>query len=215
MAAEFPNLEVLDNALARERLAVLRDRHTDTAAFKRTIRDLGRVMAVCMAADLPERRETIETPMEEMEAPRLAAVPVLVPILRAGLGLAAGFEDILPGALFGHVGVYRDESRDPPRPVEYYKNFPALKGRPVWIIDPMLATGHSMAYAVTLARKAGADPDRIRCACVIAAPEGVRVMAEEHPQVKILTAGLDRELNALAYICPGLGDAGDRNYGTD
>jgi uracil phosphoribosyltransferase len=158
--------------------------------------------------------QKIETPICGMDAPVLKnEPPVIVPILRAGLGMSAGLSQLMPEAQIGHIGLYRDAETK--QPVEYLVRLPHLKGREVILVDPMLATGYSAAYAIGLLMRHGAAPANIRMMVLVAAPEGVRAVAKAWPDVKIFTAALDERLNENAYIVPGLGDAGDRMFGTE
>ena len=162
---------------------------------------------------LPLTTTRITTPLAEMEAPILSGrKPVIVSILRAGLGMAEGVHELIPNAREGHIGLYRDPETK--RPVEYYSKLPEPTGRLVILVDPMLATGHSVSYAIDLLNRHGYAGQNIRLMVLVAAPEGVRQVEKEHPQVQIFTAALDEKLNENAYIVPGLGDAGDRLFGT-
>ena len=207
-----PNLTVLDHPLIRHKLTLLRKRETSTGGFRRVAREIGLLLGYEAMRDLPLEMVPIETPLEPMLAPMIAGKKLcLVSILRAGQGLLDGMLDLVPSARVGHVGLYRDPHTLVP--VEYYVKLPEdVADRLVILVDPMLATGHSAAAAVDRVREAGVT--RIRFACLIAAPEGVAAMAEAHPDVPVFTCGLDRGLDEHAYIRPGLGDAGDRLFGT-
>jgi uracil phosphoribosyltransferase len=206
-------LTILDHALARHLLAELRDRTTPPEAFRRILGRLGALLAMEALRRLPETTRRVETPLEPMDHPVLAApVPVLVPILRAGLGLLEGAASVLPEAPVGHVGLVRNE--ETLRPAEYLRRLPHdLPARGALLLDPMLATGGSASAAVRVLKEAGAS--RVALLVVVAAPEGAARMAAEHPEVPVLAAALDRGLNGVGYILPGLGDAGDRCFGTE
>ncbi len=206
------NLTIVDHPLVQHKLTLMRERATSTAVFRQLLREISQLLAYEVTRDLPLTRVHIDTPLMEMEAPRLAGKKLaLVSILRAGNGLLDGVLELIPSARVGFVGLYRDEATL--QPVQYYFKVPTeLAERRVIVLDPMLATGNSSAAAVTLLKGAGATD--IRFLCLLAAPEGVARMAEAHPDVPIITAALDTRLNDKGYILPGLGDAGDRMYGT-
>jgi uracil phosphoribosyltransferase len=203
---------VCDHPLVQHKLTLLRDRETSTMGFRRIAGEISLLMAYELTRDLPLEMVEIDTPMEAMIAPQIAGKKLcLVTILRAGSGILEGMLDIVPAARVGHVGLYRDP--DTLRPVEYYLKLPEdVAQRLVIVVDPMLATGHSAAAAVARIKQAGAT--HIRFACLIAAPEGIAAFHDQHPDVPIYTASIDRELDEDGYIRPGLGDAGDRIYGT-
>ncbi|NKW78761.1 uracil phosphoribosyltransferase, partial [Rhodobacteraceae bacterium R_SAG7] len=194
------------------KLTIMRDKATSTYEFRQLLRELTQLLAYEVTRELPLTTTTIETPMEEMEAPILAGKKLaLVSILRAGNGMLDGVLELVPSARVGFVGMYRDE--ETLEPVQYYFKVPQqISDRMVIAVDPMLATGNSSVAAVDLLKKAGAN--NIRFLCLLASPEGVARMKEAHPDVKIITASLDRGLNEKGYIMPGLGDAGDRMFGT-
>jgi len=204
---------VLDHALCRHLLAELRDRHTPPEAFRQLLGRIGALLTMEAVRRLPEAVRRIETPLEAMDHPVLATpVPALVPILRAGLGLLEGAMGVLPEAPIGHIGLVRDEATL--TPAEYLRRLPHdLPERGALLLDPMLATGGSACAAVRVLKQAGAA--RIALLVVVAAPDGARRMAAEHPDVPVLAAALDRGLNERGYILPGLGDAGDRCFGTE
>ncbi|MCS6892597.1 MAG: uracil phosphoribosyltransferase [Rhodovarius sp.] len=204
---------VVDHALLRHKLTQLRRRETESATFRRLLGEVGALLTMAALADLPERQIPIETPLAAMQAPVLAQPePCLVAILRAGLGLLEGAMSILPEAPVGHVGLVRDETTLTAS--RYMLRLPPeLPARGALLLDPMLATGGSAVQAVRALREAGARD--IRFACVVAGPEGVARMQREWPEVPIFAAALDERLNEHGFILPGLGDAGDRCFGTE
>lgn len=206
------HLTVVDHPLVQHKLTLMRDKRTSTAEFRRLLREITQLLAYEVTRDLPLTTKPVETPMEDMESPILAGKKLaLVSILRAGNGMLDGVLELVPSARVGFVGLYRDE--ETLQPVQYYFKAPeSLNDRMVIAVDPMLATGNSSAAAIDLLKEAGAT--EIRFLCLLAAPEGVQRMKEAHPDVSIVTASLDRELNEKGYIMPGLGDAGDRMFGT-
>ncbi|HEU4698895.1 MAG TPA: uracil phosphoribosyltransferase [Gemmatimonadales bacterium] len=210
--APFPNLTVLAHPLIQHKLTLLRDRSTSTRDFKQLVNEIATLMAFEVTKDLPLEPVEIETPLERTTGMQVAGKKLtLVPILRAGLGMVEGIAQLIPSARVGHIGLYRDH--DTLKPVDYYFKIPADEmERDFFVLDPMLATGGSAVAAVSALQRAGAR--RIRLLCLVAAPEGVRAMLEAHPDVPVFTASLDRQLNAHGYILPGLGDAGDRLFGT-
>ena len=203
---------VLDHPLVHHKLSYLRDRKTSGSQFRLLVEELGTLLAVEATKILPTEPVAIETPLERTQARRLLPLdPVLVPVLRAGLGLVKPFLELLPTAKVGHLGLYRDHNTLVPVP--YYRNFPPiLEERHVFVLDPMLATGGSASEAVRQLKAAGART--ITLASVIAAPEGVEKVQNDHPDLRIVVAAMDRCLNERGYILPGLGDAGDRIFGT-
>lgn len=206
------HLTIVDHPLVQHKLTLMRDKGTSTAGFRQLLREISQLLAYEITRELPLTTTTIETPLEEMEAPTLAGKKLaLVSILRAGNGLLDGVLELIPSARVGFVGLYRDEKTL--QPVQYYCKLPdGLEDRLAIVVDPMLATGNSSAAAVDLLKQKGAN--NIRFLCLLAAPEGVARMKEAHPDVPIVTAALDRQLNDVGYIMPGLGDAGDRMFGT-
>ncbi|MCA0872422.1 uracil phosphoribosyltransferase [Seohaeicola saemankumensis] len=206
------HLTVVKHPLVQHKLTLMRDKGTSTASFRRLLREITQLLAYEITREMPLTSRAIETPMEEMEAPILAGKKLaLVSILRAGNGMLDGVLELIPSARVGFVGLYRDE--ETLQPVQYYFKAPdGLNDRLVIAVDPMLATGNSSAAAIDLLKGAGATD--IRFLCLLAAPEGVARMKEAHPDVPIVTASLDRGLNEKGYIMPGLGDAGDRMFGT-
>ena len=205
-------VKVLDHPLIQHKLTLLRQKDTSSAGFRRIAREIALLMAYEVTRDLPLETIEIETPLERMQAPQLAGKKLcLVSILRAGNGILEGMLDLIPGARVGHIGLYRDPHTLVP--VEYYLKLPDdIRERQVIIVDPMLATGNSAAAAVARLKQAGAL--QIRVVCLLSAPEGLRAFHEEHPDIQVFTCAIDRCLDDHGYIRPGLGDAGDRLYGT-
>ncbi|NRB04357.1 MAG: uracil phosphoribosyltransferase [Rhodobacteraceae bacterium] len=206
------HLTIVDHPLVQHKLTIMRDKATPTAVFRQLLREISQLLAYEVTRNLEMTTKRIETPMCEMDAPTLAGKKLaLISILRAGNGLLDGVLELIPSARVGFVGLYRDE--ETLQPVQYYYKAPeALEDRLVIAVDPMLATGNSSAAAIDLLKEAGAT--NIRFLCLLAAPEGVARMKEAHPDVPIVTAALDEKLNEVGYIMPGLGDAGDRMFGT-
>ena len=209
---DFPNLVVLDHPLIRHKLTVLRDRRTPKKKFKELVDEIAMLMAYEVTKDLAVEEVEIDTPLERTRQWRLRGKKlVIVPILRAGLGMVDGVVRLMPSARVGHMGLYRDH--ETLQPIEYYfKIPPEPEVREFIVLDPMLATGGSAAAAVAALKRRGAT--RIQFMCLVAAPEGVARMGEAHPDVTVFAAALDRELDGNGYIRPGLGDAGDRLFGT-
>jgi len=208
----FPNLTVVDHPLIQHKLSFLRDKETSKKKFKELVDEIAMLMAYEVTKDLPLAEVEVETPLERMTARQVAGKKLtVVPILRAGLGMVDGVVRLMPGVRVGHIGLYRDH--DTLQPVDYYFKIPAdAESRDFLVLDPMLATGGSASAAVTSLKRQGAK--RVRMLCMVAAPEGVQRMLEDHPDVHVYAAALDRELNDVGYILPGLGDAGDRLFGT-
>jgi uracil phosphoribosyltransferase len=206
------NLVVVDHPLVQHKLTLMRMRETPVAEFRRLVREVALLLGYEITRSFPLTDRDIETPLVPMRAKVLAGKKAcLVSILRAGNGLLDGMLDLMPAARVGHIGLYRDPATL--QPVEYYYKVPAdIAERPVIIVDPMLATANSAVAAVDRVKRDGA-PD-IKFACLLAAPEGLRRMAGAHPDVTVFTAAVDQGLNDHGYILPGLGDAGDRIYGT-
>lgn len=208
----FPNLFILDHPLIQHKLTHMRDVRTSTRTFRGLLRELTLLMGYEITRDLPLTTERIETPLATMDAPVIAGKKVaVVPVLRAGLGMAEGLMDLIPSARQGHIGLYRG---DDARPVEYYVRLPEVEGRTFIVCDPMLATGNSAAHAVRALTERGVAPENIRFLALVAAPEGVAVFQQQHPAVRVYVASLDSHLDENSYIVPGLGDAGDRIFGT-
>ena len=206
------NFHLIRHPLVQHKLTLLRKRSTSVTEFRELVSEVAMIMGYEVTRDLPMTTETIFTPMERMRAPVLKGEKmVLVPILRAGMGLLDGMIHIFPSARVAHIGIYRDHKTL--EPVEYYfKASKTLRGRDLIVLDPMLATGNSAIAAVE--RLKSGKPRSIRLMCLVAAPEGIRAFHQQHREVPIYTAAVDRKLNAHGYILPGLGDAGDRIFGT-
>jgi uracil phosphoribosyltransferase len=210
---KFENLFILDHPLIQHKLTLMRREDTPTGQFRQLLREISLLMGYELTRPLPLTTERIVTPVGAMEAPILAGrKPVIVSILRAGLGMAEGLNALIPNAREGHIGLYRDPKTH--KPVEYYAKLPEPTGRLAILVDPMLATGNSVRHAVDLLNRHGFDDQNIRLMVLVAAPEGVANVEAAHPLVQIYTAALDQKLNEKAYIVPGLGDAGDRLFGT-
>jgi len=209
----FPNLHILDHPLIVHKLSHMRKKETSTKTFRQLLKEIALLMGYEITRQLPTELEEIETPICPMSAPVLAGKKsAIVPILRAGLGMADGLLELMPSARVGHIGMYRDPVTK--RPVEYLRKLPTAEGRLYILVDPMLATGYSAAAGIEVLRDHGVAEENIRFMALVAAPEGVQVLLDSHPKVNIYVAGLDEKLNENAYIVPGLGDAGDRLYGT-
>ncbi|MFC4024962.1 uracil phosphoribosyltransferase [Oceanobacillus longus] len=206
------NVFVLDHPLIQHKLTYIRDKNTGTKEFRELVDEVAMLMAFEITRDLPLRDVEVETPVMKAESKKLAGKKIgLVPILRAGLGMVDGVRKLIPAAKVGHVGLYRDPKTL--KPVEYYVKLPSdIEERELIVIDPMLATGGSANDAIYALKKRGAK--NIRLMCLVAAPEGVEVIKKEHPDVDIYLAAMDEKLDDHGYIVPGLGDAGDRLFGT-
>lgn len=206
------SVTVIDHPLVQHKLTLMRDRNTPTGVFRTLAREISLLMAYEVLRELPMETIAIETPLEPMQALQIAGKKLcFVPILRAGTGILDGMLDLVPSARVGHIGLYRDPATL--QAVEYYLKLPDdIAERLVIVVDPMLATGHSASAAVTRLKAAGAA--QLRFVCLLSAPEGVAELSNTHPDVPIFTAAIDRELDSHGYIRPGLGDAGDRLYGT-
>ena len=211
-SAQPKSLVVVDHPLVLHKLTLMRDTATPSAVFRQLLREISLLLAYEVTRDLPMTTQAIETPLTGMDAPILKGKKlVIVSILRAGNGLLEGMLDLLPSARIGHIGLYRDPVTL--QPVEYYFKVPGdIDERPVIVVDPMLATGNSVAYAIEKLKERGAKD--VRLVCLLAAPEGIKRVSEQHPDVPIYTASVDSHLNDHGYIVPGLGDAGDRMFGT-
>ena len=208
----FPCLYIIDHPLIQHKLTHMRDRETSSRTFRDLLREITLLMGYEVTRHLPLTTRRIETPLKAMDAPVIAGRKLaIVPVLRAGLGMADALLELVPSARVGHIGLYRDEHK---RPVEYYVRLPEVEGRTFIICDPMVATGNSAVHAVDVLKRRGVPASQLRFLAMVAAPEGVAVFQQQHPDVPIYVAGLDDGLNDHAYILPGLGDAGDRLFGT-
>ena len=204
-------LHVLDHPLIKHKLTQMRQKDTGTKDFRQNLDEIAGLMAYEITRDVPTQKVSIVTPVAPCETEELAKEIVLVPILRAGLGMVNGIRNLVPTAKVGHVGLYRDEETLEPH--EYYAKFPSnLPEAVVFVLDPMLATGGSASAAITIVKQRGAK--MVKLICLVGAPEGVQRIVEDHPDVDIYLAALDEKLNENGYIVPGLGDAGDRIFGT-
>jgi len=205
------NVFIIDHPVIQTKLTELRDYTADHRKFRALLDEIAMLMTYEVTRDFPTRSKPVRTPMEQMTGPELARQVTLVPILRAGLGMADGVLKILPDARMGHLGVRRDETTL--EPIAYYQKLPPdIAETEVLVIDPMLATGGSAVAAISFLKKAGVE--NMKFVCLVAAPEGVSALHRSHPEVPIYCAAIDRELNDKGYILPGLGDAGDRIFGT-
>ena len=204
-------LTVVDHPLARHLLTSLRDQATPPALFRTLTHRLTLALVLEATRDIAVRPEVVRTPLEETEGTRIASGIVAIPILRAGLGMLEAVTDTFPAVSVGYIGLERDERTL--QPTSYYEKLPHIEGKQVLLLDPMLATGGSAARACSSILSRG--PDSLRMVCVVAAPEGVSVLEATHPEVPIFAAALDRQLNDKGYILPGIGDFGDRLYGTE
>ena len=204
-------LHIIDHPLVLHKLSIMRDKETSTMKFRELLEEIAMLMGYEITRDLPLTYEDIETPLMPMKAPKIAGKKVvIVPILRAGLGMVEGLMRLMPSARIGHIGLYRDEETC--QPVFYYYKMPEHKDRLVLLTDPMLATGGSACDAIARLKADGYT--HIRLLCLVASPQGVKVVQKQHPDVDIYLASLDEGLNEKNYILPGLGDAGDRIFGT-
>lgn len=211
MGQQFPNVIIFDHPLIQHKLAFLRDISTSHRPFRALLYQIAGLMVFEATRHFPTREIQVQTPMERTLGRRLAGLVTVVPVLRAGLGMAEGVLEVMPEARVGHLGIVRDESTL--QPTTYLKRLPRdLNAGPCLLVDPMLATGGSAAAAIRILREAGATD--LRMICLVAAPEGIRRVTEADPSLIIYAAAIDRELNERGYILPGLGDAGDRLYGT-
>ncbi|HEY8607951.1 MAG TPA: uracil phosphoribosyltransferase [Noviherbaspirillum sp.] len=209
----FPKLSILNHPLIQHKLTHMRDKDTSTRTFRELLREITLLMGYEITRNLPLVNVRIETPLETIDAPVIAGKKlVVVPVLRAGIGMSDGLLELVPSARVGHIGVYRDP--DTHRPVEYLVRLPEVAERVFILCDPMLATGNSAVHAVDVLKKRGVPDEHIIFVALVAAPEGVQVFQDAHPGVQVYVASLDSHLNEHAYIVPGLGDAGDRLFGT-
>ena len=212
MYKNYENVTILDHPLIKHKISMLRDKNTGTNEFRTIIEEIAMLMGYEALRDLPTEDVTVETPIETCKTPMIAGRKMaVVPILRAGLGMVNGITTLVPSAKIGHIGLYRDP--ETLKPVEYYCKLPEdCAQREVFVVDPMLATGGSSVAAIQMLKDKGCK--NIHFMCIIAAPEGVKAMQEAHPDVDIYIGALDEKLNDHCYIVPGLGDAGDRIFGT-
>ena len=213
-ASKMGNFHVLAHPLIQHKLTMIRQKDCGTKVFREVVNEISMLMAYEVSRDLPLEDVEIETPLVKTTLKTLAGKKVaIIPILRAGLGMVDGILELIPAAKIGHVGMYRDH--DTLQPVEYFVKLPSdISERQLFVVDPMLATGGSAVAAIDALLKRGAQPNSIKFCCLVAAPEGVKVLQEAHPEIDIYAAALDERLNENGYILPGLGDAGDRLFGT-
>jgi uracil phosphoribosyltransferase len=208
----FPNLFILDHPLIQHKLTHMRDKTTSTRTFRDLLREITLLMGYEVTRHVPLTTRTIETPLTSMQAPVIAGKKLaVVPILRAGIGMAEGLLELIPSARVGHIGLYRDDNH---RPVQYVVRLPETEGRIFIVCDPMIGTGYSAAHAVNVLKNTGVQAKDILFLALVAAPEGVEVYTSQHPDVPMFVAALDSHLDEHDYIVPGLGDAGDRLFGT-
>ena len=209
----FPNLHILDHPLIQHKLTHMRDRETSTRTFRQLLRELTLLMGYEITRSLPLTTVRIQTPLKAIDAPIIAGKKlVVVPVLRAGIGMSDGLLELVPSARVGHIGVYRDP--DTHLPVEYLVRLPDVTDRNFILCDPMMATGNSAVHAVDVLKKRGVPDEHIVFMALVVAPEGMKVFQDAHPKVTVYVASLDSHLDEHAYIVPGLGDAGDRIFGT-
>ncbi|NNG25835.1 uracil phosphoribosyltransferase [Telluria aromaticivorans] len=209
----FPNLFILNHPLIQHKLSHMREHDTSTRTFRELLREITLLMGYEITRDLPLTTRKVQTPLMTIDAPVIAGKKLaIVPILRAGIGMSDGLLELVPSARVGHIGVYRDP--DTHEPVEYLVRLPDTNERTFILCDPMVATGNSAVHAVDVLKKRGVPSEHIMFLALVAAPEGIEVFQKSHPDVKVYVASLDSHLNEDAYIVPGLGDAGDRIFGT-
>ena len=205
------SVHIIDHPLVQHKLSLMRDKQTSTNKFRQLLQEISMLMGYEVTRDFPLMYEEIETPLQPMSAPKIAGKKVVIaPIIRAGLGMVDGLLNLIPSARVGHIGMYRNEETC--KPVFYYYKMPAHKDRLVIVTDPMLATGGSACDAIDRLKRDGFT--HIRLMCLVASPQGVKAVRDNHPDVDIYLASLDEGLNEKNYILPGLGDAGDRIFGT-
>lgn len=212
MYKEYSNVYVNSHPLVQHKISMLRNKNTGTNEFRKLIEEIAMLMGYEALKDLPLEEVEVETPIETCITPQIAGKKfAIVPILRAGLGMVSGIQALVPTAKIGHIGLYRDEETHEPH--EYYCKLPdPIEERLIVVTDPMLATGGSAVAAVDFIKKHGGK--KIKFMAIIAAPEGIKRLMDAHPDIQLYVGHIDRELNKAAYICPGLGDAGDRIFGT-
>ncbi len=209
---ENPNFHHVEHPLIEHKLAILRDVKTNTKQFMELAEEIAMLVTYEATKNLPLEEVDVETPLEVAKCKMVSGKAVgIVPILRAGLGMVSGVQKLIPNAKVGHIGLYRDH--DTHEPVEYYCKLPAdAEQRTLIVVDPMLATGGSASDAITMIKKRGVT--KIKLCCIVSAPEGIQKVMDDHPDVEVYVAAVDRQLNENCYILPGLGDAGDRLFGT-
>ena len=209
---DYPNVTLLNHPLLKHKISILRDEKTPTSEFRQVVKEIAMMEGYEALKDVETKEVLIKTPIEETKQPVVEGKKLcFVPILRAGMGMVDGFTALVPTARVGHIGLYRDEVTHEPH--EYYCKLPNnLEEKQIYVLDPMLATGGSAIDAVKLLKQHGAK--HLHFVCIIAAPEGVKAFCEAYPDIPLTVGALDRQLNENAYICPGLGDAGDRIFGT-
>lgn len=213
MNKTFPNLHIITHPLIQHKLTLMRMKETKTGQFRRLLKEIVMLMGYEVTKDFPTQKIDIETPLAKTTGVTFAGADIaVVPILRAGLGMSDGLLELIPTANEGHIGLYRDPATK--RPVEYLVKLPEIDSQIFIVVDPMLATGHSAVYALDILIKRGVKRQNLRFISLVAAPEGVAVFNEKYSDVPLYTAALDDRLNEHAYIIPGLGDAGDRIFGT-
>lgn len=211
--SEFPNLFIVNHPLIQHKLTLMRETETGNLKFRQLLREIGILLGYEITKSLPTKSVEIQTPLAKTTGKNILENQiVIVPILRAGLGMAEGIQELIPTAHTGHIGLYRHQETK--KPVEYLFKMPKIGKQTFIVVDPMLATGNSAIYAINRLIKAGVAPSQILFMTLLAAPEGVRAFQEAHPSIPVFTAALDEKLDDHAYIVPGLGDAGDRLYGT-
>ena len=211
MKNNFPNLKLVDHPLIKKDITLLRDKKTQPEYFRAAVRRISNILAVEIGMTLSLKKVNVDTPLERTKGYKLDQQIILIPVLRAGLSMVSGFLDVIPDCKVGHIGLQRNE--ETLEPVEYYFKIPNVDANSkIILLDPMLATGGSASQALKYLKKRGGK--KIVFACLVAAPEGVKKIQREHNKVEIYSAALDRELNNRGYILPGLGDAGDRTFGT-
>ena len=211
--SRFPNLYILNHPLIQHKLSHMREHDTSTRTFRELLREITLLMGYEITRDLPLTTRSIKTPLVTIDAPVIAGKKLaVVPILRAGIGMSDGLLELVPSARVGHIGVFRDPETH--EPVEYMVRLPDTVDRTFILCDPMVATGNSAVHAIDVLKKRGVPDEQILFLALVAAPEGVQVVQDAHPNVKVYVASLDSHLDDHAYIIPGLGDAGDRIFGT-
>lgn len=213
LSHHFPNLHVIDHPLIQHKLTLMRMEETKSGQFRKLLREIALLMGYELTKDFPTKSVTIQTPITQMEGKVFDGHDIaIIPILRAGLGMADALRELIPTANEGHIGLYRNPETH--RPVEYLVKLPEIDSQIFIVVDPMLATGHSAVRALDILVERGVSPKNIRFLALVAAPEGVAVFNEKYSQIPLYVAALDDHLNEHAYIVPGLGDAGDRLFGT-